>query len=158
MVKNNVEKFFIKLAEHLDISINYKWKTELFYKIGQIVEISSANRISGWILRGYIPELSMNNILKMELPGELKELCRACAKIKKPSKADIEKQIEVIRGQKQLKHEEIITLFRDPDLALELNMDLVELESLDKQKYDFVRGMVRGFVLDRRPKKKINDT
>jgi hypothetical protein len=156
MIQNNVSIFFLELAKYYNIKIEHKWMAVLWETVGPLTDIKAPNRMHSWVARGYIPELSINNLLKMDLPDELKALCESCGKEKKISKEEAKKQIREIRNKKQLKHEEVIALFQDQASALELNLDLVELEKTDKRKYDYVRGLVRGFVLDARPKKNAN--
>ena len=153
---NKVEKFFIEMAIFYKISIDHRWKRELINKIGAGIGIKTSNNINNWINAGFLPKHRISKLISLDIPDELKALCESCGKEKKISKEEAKKQIREVRNKKQLKHEEVIALFQDQASALELNLDLVELEKTDKRKYDYVRGLVRGFVLDARPKKNAN--
>lgn len=75
---NYVKLFFQKYAEHENIKIMHGWITKLAEKINETG--FTAGNISTWINRGWLPENRINNILNLEIPEHLKDLCKKCDK------------------------------------------------------------------------------
>lgn len=98
----NIIILFEALAEHYEIPVRHGWKTMLIQKIGKQIDVKNSDLIITWNNRGYIPDLSLEKILKLDIPESIKELCLKC---KKPPKAKQEK-IEIM----ELTREEIIKL------------------------------------------------
>jgi len=76
IMDNRAKIFLEKIAIFYKIAIDHKWVSELYDKIGEDVEIKSANTISVWISRGNIPDHAIKKLLKLNIPDELKKLYR----------------------------------------------------------------------------------
>lgn len=78
MVKNNVDTFLLELSEYFGIDFDLKCKYQSFKRVGEKIGIKSGNRIKGWLLNGYIPDQTIQKILRLDIPDDLKILAFRC--------------------------------------------------------------------------------
>lgn len=80
--KNNVEIFFIAMAEHFGVTVkgNYAWKADLVRNVGAKINVKNATLLNTWIGRKYIPSNKIGLIMDLSIPEDLKSLCQKCKK------------------------------------------------------------------------------
>jgi hypothetical protein len=78
MFKNNVNTFLLELSEYYGMDFDLKSKYQSFRRIGTKIGIKSENRIKGWLLHGYIPDQTIQKILRLNIPDDLKALALRC--------------------------------------------------------------------------------
>ncbi len=78
MLKNNVNTFLLELSEYYGMEFDLRLKYESFRRIGTKIGIKSENRIKGWLLNGYIPDQTIQKILRLDIPDDLKALALRC--------------------------------------------------------------------------------
>jgi hypothetical protein len=78
MVQNNVGKFLLELSEYFGIDFDLQWKYQSFKRVGEKIGIKSGHRIKGWLLNGYIPDQTIQKILCLDIPDDLKILAFRC--------------------------------------------------------------------------------
>jgi hypothetical protein len=78
MPVNNVDIFLMELSEYYGVVSDLKWHSESFRSIGRKIGIKSTNRIKGWLLNGYIPDQTIQKILRLDISDELKILALRC--------------------------------------------------------------------------------
>jgi len=69
-----VDTFLLALSGYFGIDCDLKWTGEFLRNVGSRIGIKSANRITGWRLNGYIPDQSLQKILRLDIPDDLKTL------------------------------------------------------------------------------------
>ena len=78
MLANSVETFLMGLSEYYGIDFDLKCKPESIRRVGNKIGIKSTNRIKGWLLNGYIPAQTIQKILHLDIPDDLKVLALRC--------------------------------------------------------------------------------
>ena len=78
MLANSVNTFLIELSEYYGVVFDSGRKSESFRRIGSKIGIKSTNRIKGWLLNGYIPDQTIQKILRLDIPDDLKVLALKC--------------------------------------------------------------------------------
>jgi hypothetical protein len=78
MQGNSVGIFLLELSEYYGIEVDSEWKSESLRRVGKKIGIKSANRIKGWRLNGYIPDQSIQKILRLDIPDDLKASALRC--------------------------------------------------------------------------------
>lgn len=81
MDKNpNIIKLYKALADFYNIPIKHGWKTILFKNISDVIDIKNADLLSTWVIRGHIPDLNLEKILDLNVPENIRKLCKECKK------------------------------------------------------------------------------
>jgi hypothetical protein len=78
MLANSVDTFLKELSEYYGVDFDLRWKSKSFRSIGSKIGIKSTNRIKGWLLNGYIPDQTIQKILRLDIPDDLKVLALRC--------------------------------------------------------------------------------
>ena len=78
MLVNSVDTFLIGLSEHYGVDLDLRWNLESLRSIGDNIGVKSTNRIKGWRLNGYIPDQTIQKILSLDIPDDLKVLALRC--------------------------------------------------------------------------------
>ena len=78
MLVNNVDTFLIGLSKFYGLDFDLRCKSESFRSIGSKIGIKSTKRIKGWLLNGYIPAQTIQKILHLDIPDDLKVLALRC--------------------------------------------------------------------------------
>ena len=78
MLANSVVTFLMELSEYYGVVFDLRWKSEFFRSIGSKIGVKSTNRIKGWLLNGYIPDQTIQKIVHLDIPDDLKVLALRC--------------------------------------------------------------------------------
>jgi len=78
MAKNRVEKFFLSLADSIDIKENHGWRTKLVKKLGKKIGVDGVEQIYTWAHRNRLPKDWADNFQKLPFSDDIRKQCQEC--------------------------------------------------------------------------------
>lgn len=141
-IKNDVLHFFEQLAINEGIDLDHKWKATLVDKIGSQIGVKKSDLIMTWINRGGVPSHAAKKLLSLDIPDELKKLCKQWMQTKKVG-FSIEDHIDAGKKLKRI-HRELCELQSKVSAAYALTISnklTPIIESLTKFKSELDRKL-----------------
>jgi len=148
--RNKVDRLFGLIANWKDISVqkNYNWKKKLVDLIGPKINARTADTVGNWISRNNIPDKRINDILSLNPPESIKNLCEELIKDnaeRRKQRRESRKTLKDIEGyevENKIAPTSIFLDFKNPQKIQNILSWLLEIDSLDPEYLDWIEYQV----------------
>lgn len=141
MAKNRVEKFFLSLADSIDIKENHGWRTKLVKKLGKKIGVDGVEQIYTWAHRNRLPKDWADNFQKLPFSDDIRKQCQECKEMTlrsenhPPGSKNSVSHIGEHSENYNKAVTELFSLIENPERASKLAQSLVDVLKKDPERF-----------------------